>query len=209
MTGKLYHLDHNLFMYFLIAFFILCSSNSYGDNMIIDDLNNSNNINENQDFCENSSTRWCFVTDKVMGGVSEGKLTLENDNNEKYYKMIGDISTLNNGGFIQFRTKIKNHPSKTLYDGIRIKVRGNNETYAIHIRTKYLFLPWQYYQINFNATKAWKVIELPFEKFEKSNFYQPSVISSIDIKTIGIVAIGREFKADIDLAFIELYKTNQ
>ena len=48
-------------------------------------------------------------------------------------------------------------------------------------------------------------IELPFTTFKKSNFYQPSSVSSQDIKTIGIVAIGKEFKAQIDLASIELY----
>ena len=75
-------------------------------------------------------------------------------------------------------------------------MRGNNEKYAVHIRTKYLFLPWQYYEATFTANDEWKVIELPLKDFKKSNFYQPSVVSSVDIQTIGIVAIGRDFNAD-------------
>ena len=119
--------------------------------------------------------------------------------------MQGNVSTKNNGGFLQFRTKINNHPDGKLYKGIRIQVRGNNEEYALHIRTKYLFLPWQYYQSNFIATHEWQVIELPLKDFKKSNFYQPTDVSSIDIQTIGVVAIGRNFQANIDLRYIELY----
>ena len=91
------------------------------------------------------------------------------------------------------------------YKGIRIQVRGNNEEYAVHIRTKYLLLPWQYYESTFTATDEWQVVELPLKNFVKSNFYQPSNISSSDIKTLGIVAIGRDFQANIDLRYIELY----
>ena len=47
--------------------------------------------------------------------------------------------------------------------------------------------------------------DFPFESFKKSNFYQPTNVASQDIKTIGIVAIGKEFTAQIDLASIELY----
>ena len=193
---------NNLLLFFV---FILISNNVYSDNMIIDDIENSNSSAEQKDYCENTVTKWCFVTDKVMGGVSEGSLKLIKEDNTAYYNMQGDISTANNGGFIQFRTMIQNHPKDKLFKGIRIKVRGNNEEYAIHLRTKYLFLPWQYYESKFMANNEWKIIELPFSSFIKSNFYQPSNFSSIDVQSIGIVAIGRNFKANIDLASIELY----
>ena len=204
MDGKVFRLD-NIITLIIIIFITLNPAKIYGDSMIIDNLNKSNSSNENQEFCESSTTRWCFVTDKVMGGVSEGNLEINKGEDITYYKMTGNVSTLNNGGFIQFRTVLKNHPKNKLFDGVRIKVRGNNEKYAIHIRTKYLFLPWQYYEASFMATKDWDIIEIPFSQFNKSNFYQPSDVSSTDIKTIGVVAIGRDFQAEIDLAFIELY----
>ena len=204
MDGKVFRLD-NIITLIIIIFIALNPAKIYGDSMIIDNLNKSNSSNENQEFCESSTTRWCFVTDKVMGGVSEGNLEINKSEDITYYKMTGNVSTLNNGGFIQFRTVLKNHPKNKLFDGVRIKVRGNNEKYAIHIRTKYLFLPWQYYEASFMATKEWDIIEIPFNQFNKSNFYQPSDVSSTDIKTIGVVAIGRDFQAEIDLAFIELY----
>ena len=177
------------------------------DAMIIDDMRNSNMHGEAEkaDFCETTSERWCFVSDKVMGGVSEGTFETVIDGKDAHYNMKGVVSTENNGGFLQFRTKISNHPKDKLFDGIRVQVRGNNEKYAVHIRTKYLFLPWQYYEATFTANDEWRVIELPLKNFKKSNFYQPSMVSSVDIQTIGIVAIGRDFNADIDLRYIELY----
>ena len=174
------------------------------ENMIIDDMKNQSG-KPDEEFCEGGNAKWCFVTDKVMGGISEGSLNFKKEKEIYFYRMTGELSLKNNGGFIQFRTKIENHPKQKSYKGVRLRVRGNNNEYAIHIRTKYLLLPWQYYESTFQAMDKWATIELPFSSFEKSNFYQPSNVSSQDIKTIGIVAIGREFEAQIDLASIELY----
>ncbi|MBH44784.1 MAG: NADH ubiquinone oxidoreductase [Gammaproteobacteria bacterium] len=193
------------FIFILILLSLVSTNIVMADNLIIDNLKNSSSNQPKEEFCENQSTKWCFVTDKVMGGVSNGSLKLKITKNINFYNMSGNVSTENNGGFIQFRTNVINHPKNKLYKGVRIKVRGNNQEYAVHVRTKYLFLPWQYYESIFIATNEWESIELPFENFKKSNFYQPSSIASSDIKTVGIVAIGRNFTADIDLAQIEFY----
>ena len=203
MVGNVYPLGK-----FLLTFvFLLCGNILWADAMIIDDMRNSSAHGkaEEANFCEEKSDKWCFVSDKVMGGVSEGSFQTIVEGNDAHYNMQGNVSTKNNGGFLQFRTKISNHPKNKLYKGIRIQVRGNNEEYAVHIRTKYLLLPWQYYQSTFIATNEWQVIELPLKNFIKSNFYQPTNVSSSDIKTLGIVAIGRDFQANIDLRYIELY----
>ena len=191
--------------YFSLLLLILSSINfSVAEKMIIDDMKNQSG-KPDEEFCEGGNAKWCFVTDKVMGGISEGSLNFKKEKEIYFYRMTGELSLKNNGGFIQFRTKIENHPKQKSYKGVRLRVRGNNNEYAIHIRTKYLLLPWQYYESTFQAMDEWSTIELPFSSFEKSNFYQPSNVSSQDIKTIGIVAIGREFEAQIDLASIELY----
>ena len=191
--------------YFSFLLLTLISINfSMAENMIIDDMKNQSGIPD-EEFCEGGNAKWCFVTDKVMGGISKGSLDFKKDNEIYFYRMTGQLSLENNGGFIQFRTKIDNHPKEKSYKGVRLRVRGNNNEYTVHIRTKYLLLPWQYYESAFQATDQWTTIELPFSSFKKSNFYQPSSVSSQDIKTIGIVAIGREFEAQIDLASIELY----
>ena len=191
--------------YFSFLLLTLISINfSMAENMIIDDMKNQSG-KPDEEFCEGGNAKWCFVTDKVMGGISKGSLDFKKENEMYFYRMTGELSLENNGGFIQFRTKVENHPREKNYKGVRLRVRGNNNEYAIHIRTKYLLLPWQYYESTFQAMDEWSTIELPFSSFGKSNFYQPSSVSSQDIKTIGIVAIGREFEAQIDLASIELY----
>ena len=189
-------------VFLVITIFI--GNYSMADKMIVDDMKNQSGLPD-EEFCESGNAKWCFVTDKVMGGMSEGSLEFKKESDTYFYRMTGDLSLENNGGFIQFRTKIENHPRGKSFKGIRLRVRGNNNEYTVHIRTKYLFLPWQYYESAFQATEQWTTIELPFTTFKKSNFYQPSDVSSQDIKTIGIVAIGREFTAQIDLASIELY----
>ena len=189
-------------IFIVITFFI--SSNSMAEKMIIDDMKNQSGAPD-EEFCESGNAKWCFVTDKVMGGISNGSLEFKQEDETYFYRMTGELSLENNGGFIQFRTKLENHPKGKSFKGVRLRVRGNNNEYAVHVRTKYLFLPWQYYESAFQATDAWTTVELPFTTFKKSNFYQPSNVSSQDIKTIGIVAIGREFVAEIDLASIELY----
>ncbi|MEL0172403.1 MAG: CIA30 family protein [Gammaproteobacteria bacterium] len=193
-------------LHFIGALFLtlILGNNVMADKMIVDDMKNQSGIPD-EEFCESGNAKWCFVTDKVMGGVSEGSLEFIKEDNTYFYRMTGELSLENNGGFIQFRTKLENHPADKSFSGVRIRVRGNDNEYSIHIRTKYLLLPWQYYESSFKATNQWTTIELPFSSFNKSNFYQPSAVSSRDIKTIGIVAIGREFDAEIDLASIELY----
>ena len=54
-------------IFIVITFFI--SSNSMAEKMIIDDMKNQSVVPD-EEFCESGNAKWCFVTDKVMGGVS-------------------------------------------------------------------------------------------------------------------------------------------
>ena len=40
---------------------------------------------------------WKYVSDRVMGGVSEGNVYLEQDGDTSFARLIGDVSTRNNG----------------------------------------------------------------------------------------------------------------
>ena len=63
--------------------------------------------------------KWDFVSDQVMGGVSDGNAKLISEK-KLPLNLNGVVSTKNNGGFIQIRKKI----STKKYEGIRLKVRG-------------------------------------------------------------------------------------
>ena len=175
----------------LLIISLILFLNTANASMIIDNLENSKNRN------------WVYFTDTVMGGVSQGKLAFMNENGENFYRMTGNVSTENNGGFIQFATGIEKIDKN--FEGIKLRVRGNNENYQLHLRTKYTPAPWQYYSAEFNVTNEWKEVIIPFTSFKKSNFYQPGKFKSSNIKSIGIVAIGKDFEAEIDLGRIELY----
>ena len=185
-------LNEDLAMKTFFLIFIILFMTDQADAYIIDDLSNPNERN------------WVYFTDTVMGGVSKGNLEFRKDKNESYYRLTGFVSKENNGGFIQFATGISGVP-KRKYEGIRIKVRGNNEKYELHIRTRLTPAPWQYYSYQFFATDDWQTIDLPLDSFIKSNFYQPKSFNATNIRSIGIVAIGKEYDAQIDLARIELY----
>ena len=86
---------------------------------------------------------WVPFSDQVMGGISEVNFMEREENGLSHYHMEGNVSTENNGGFIQFRANVKIEDLP--YKGLEIKTRGNGEEYFIHIRTPKTRLPWNYY----------------------------------------------------------------
>ena len=89
--------------------------------------------------------------------------------------------------------------------GIKLKVKGNGDRYYIHIRNSSTRLPWHYYQKSFEATATWQEIKLPFQSFMKSSSLMRAVIKQSTIKTIGIVAYGKNHIADISVISLEFY----
>ncbi len=106
--------------------------------MILDQLKNPNITNQSQ--------QWKFITDQVMGGVSVGKFEVEEIEDTKCYRMTGQVSTKNNGGFIQIRTELKPEINTKEYEGLYVKVYGNKKKYSLHLRTGLTLAPWQYYR---------------------------------------------------------------
>ena len=149
--------------------------------------------------------KWSFFTDGVMGGLSEGQAKIDNINGIKCYHMTGNVTTENNGGFIQIRTPLNPLINTKNYGGIYLKIYGNNKSYSLHVRTKITLAPWQYYSYSFDAIDEWVKIKIPFKYFKKSNFYQPKELSNQNIKSIGLVAAFDNFYADICLSEIGFY----
>ena len=180
-----------------LIFFLLCQSIVYSEDMILDQLKNPKLTNQSQ--------KWNFVTDQVMGGVSTGKFIVEEVDGMKCYRMTGNVSTKNNGGFIQIRTKLSPEINSNDFNGVYIKVYGNEKSYNLHLRTGLTLAPWQYYSYTFTTTKNWIEIRAPLKEFKKSNFYQPKSILGQNIKSIGLVAGFDNFKSDICLGEIGFY----
>ena len=148
--------------------------------------------------------QWVYLTDRVMGGISEGTAQFEDQGIDQVIRLSGEVSTANNGGFIQVRSPVLWEAAKGK-TGIRLTVKGNGDQYFLHIRSTDTRLPWHYYQHSFQASGAWSEISLPFEGFEKSSSLLRATLGQSKIKTIGIVAYGKDYSADVSVKRLEFY----
>ncbi|MCP5246742.1 MAG: CIA30 family protein [Burkholderiales bacterium] len=146
-----------------------------------------------------------MVTDQVMGGVSNGQLTLDSSKGRNCLRMRGDVSTDNNGGFVQMALDLTNDGAfdASSYTGVEIIVSGNDEHYNVHFRTTDLWLPWQSYRYSFKAVSDWKAIRISFEDIKA--YRTTTKFHKDKLKRIGLVATGKEFKADLCVASIKFY----
>jgi hypothetical protein len=141
-----------------------------------------------------TNAEWSYLADTVMGGVSSGSARLEGD----ALRLTGTVSTANRGGFIQVRTEVPGAPEGAR--ALRIRVRGNGEAYFIHLRTRRTRLPWQFYQQEFPTTGDWRDIDLPLSGFRASGGALPTPPVPADIRSVGLVAYGRDHAADVSMA---------
>ena len=146
--------------------------------------------------------KWKFISDQVMGGVSSGEVSYSKLNNENQAYISGNVSTKNNGGFIQIRRSLTEVNLKNA-QSIKINASGNNQEYFLHLRTKGTVLPWQYYQLGFKVQKNFQSYNLPIADFKRSSFFIPKNIIPEKITSIGIVAFGRDHEADLNIKSIE------
>lgn len=156
------------------------------------------------DFSGDPSARWEYVSDRVMGGVSDGGAAFAAVDGRDAVRLVGTVSTENNGGFIQVRRFLpKGLPEGA--EGLTVTARGNGETYFVHLRTKATTRPWYYYQAEFTATADWSEVRLPLSSFAPSNAVLPDDIDPETVTSVGLVAFGRDYRADLSVASLAVY----
>ncbi|MEJ8561323.1 CIA30 family protein [Yoonia sp. GPGPB17] len=153
-----------------------------------------------ENFAEGSETRWRYVSDRVMGGVSDGGAALGSEDGITYARLSGTVSTANNGGFIQIRHDLEMRlPADAT--GITLRVRGNRATYYVHLRPDAARRPWQFYQAAFETTAGWQEVVLPWSAFRARGSLAPA-FAPTDLRSIGIVAYGIDYEALLDVDWI-------
>jgi hypothetical protein len=159
------------------------------------------------DYSTDTGAAWRLVTDNVMGGVSTGQLTLDEIEGRACLRLRGAVSTDNNGGFIQAALDLTADRVRDAsdHDGLVIDVYGNNERYNLHLRQDGLWLPWQAFRAGFDTRPEWQTIHLPFDAF--TPHATRSRLQPDRFKRVGLVAIGREFEADVCLARIGYFRS--
>ena len=155
-------------------------------------------------FSLSDPNRWTYFSDQVMGGVSEGQAAFQTEGQQPVLRLTGDVSTANRGGFVQVRTDLDSAlPASAV--GLELKVRGNDQTYFVHLRTGGTVLPWQYYQAPFEATQTWQTVRIPFTAFRPSGGILRKTPKPDAIKSVAIVAYGRDHSADVSVRSVGIY----
>jgi hypothetical protein len=157
-------------------------------------------------FTEENARYWQYISDQTMGGVSDGQAILDKDGDMIFARLTGNVSTANNGGFIQIRTNFSFvdliNTNKDL-KGVLLNTKGNGETYHIFIRTSEDRSYRDFYSATFTANDNWEIVDLPFTKFKHR--YSNRSLDGNDIRTFGIVAYGRNFYSDVSVSEISFY----
>lgn len=152
-------------------------------------------------------TAWSMFTDRVMGGASTAESGFDVLDGRRCLRLRGEVSLENNGGFIQVALPLLREGGPfdaSDYTGVRLWVRGNGETYHIHLRTPDNQRPWQYYSGEFTAGEEWRPVEIPFAGFQPKNLRRP--LDPSRLLRIALVAIEKEFRADVAAARLEFYR---
>ncbi len=168
--------------------------------LLLDDFSGDNGLSS-------WGNKWKMFTDRVMGGVSTASYKFAMEDGIRFVHLTGDVSLENNGGFVQVALPLKRRGKSldaSAYRGVRVKVKGNGETYHVHVRNNRTILPWQYYGAPFATTGQWQTIDIPFTSFKPYRLKKQ--FSPAKLKRVAIVATGKKFQADIKIAHIELYR---
>lgn len=156
------------------------------------------------DFSGDPAGRWDFLTDRVMGGVSTGRVSFERVGGGDALHLEGEVSTRNRGGFIQTRRDLPERlPAEA--QGIELRVKGNGARYFLHVKTPGTVMPWSFYQAGFVAPDRWTEVRVPFAAFEAKGGTLGGRLKPRAVKSLGVVAYGADYTADLWVAEIRVY----
>lgn len=151
-----------------------------------------------------AAREWEFLADTVMGGVSTGAARRETVDGRAVLRLTGDVSTENRGGFVQMRSPVDGGlPDRA--QGLVLRVRGNGERYFVHLRTRATVLPWQFFQAPFDTGPDWAELRLPWAAFTAKGGLVLGGLRPGAIRSVGLVAYGRDHRADLWLSDIGWY----
>ena len=108
---------------------------------------------------ENSVAKWTVVDDGVMGGFSEGSISINSTGNGSF---TGNVTTENNGGFSSVRLdKLNINAAKFEY--IMLKLKGDGKDYQFRIKenSSQRFS----YISTFKTSGEWEIIKIPLYSF--------------------------------------------
>ncbi len=101
---------------------------------------------------------WMIINDGVMGGLSRGNISMDEDGNGLFW---GHVSLENNGGFSLARLSVPTMEA-TGFSKIVLEVKGDSKRYQFRLKEK---KGQMHSYVHFFETNGdWQTIEIPFEK---------------------------------------------
>ena len=149
--------------------------------------------------------RWQLSTDRVMGGVSRGSARLIQENGQNIIEMTGDVSTANNGGFVQVSKSLRPRLDASDYTGVELVVQGDGHPYWLHLRDRNTPWPWQVYNASYETSGEWELVRVPFSQFRPYHKTRRQLDPS-SLNGIGLVAGYDDFQAKLKIARVSLYR---
>lgn len=182
---------------------------------VIDDLTESFPVTS-------SGREWRGITDRVMGGVSNGALRRETNLEGRPANILtGRISLDNNGGFVQMVTDLALDPSRNFvdaseFDGMEFdvlyrKVDEKDEkagSFNMHLRTPGTLQQTSYrHTFQIEEENSWETIRVPFSSFVAygGNDDMPPSIDPAELRRIGLVALGKEVDIFLAISGLRFY----
>jgi len=103
---------------------------------------------------------WVIVDDGVMGGLSQGKVTVSDAG---VVRFSGELSLENNGGFSSTRAMLRSNLDDA--ERLILRVRGDGRRYQLRLRAGRQFdgVAWRHH---FDTSEQWQTIALPLDDFE-------------------------------------------
>ena len=113
---------------------------------------------------QETSGVWMIVNDGVMGGISESRLSLDQ---QGFLVFEGRVSLDYGGGFASVRS-ILNRLDADSYDGIFIRFKGDGKRYQLRLRQGDTMDGVAYFRHFETRIGEWEEVFLPFDSFQAS-----------------------------------------
>jgi monofunctional biosynthetic peptidoglycan transglycosylase len=152
--------------------------------------------------------QWQTTNDGVMGGRSDGRFKINEDNNMEFF---GTLSLENNGGFASVRSRGSNLGLQK-GDSIVVRVRGDGREYSLNLYTPRRRMAFSY-RAKFRTSKdEWIEVRIPLDKFVATSFgrvIRNQELDPSEVNGLGVLLGDKKagpFELEID--WIKLIKTS-
>ena len=149
-----------------------------------------------------SGSQWQGITDRIMGGMSNGSLSRETIGDKVANVLRGNVA--DNTGFIQMATDFSLDPSEDMfvdasaYDGVEVEVycEGSDveESFNVHLKTPACDRQRSSYRSTFTIRPGqWATVRLPWDSFDGSGPGDATTAPFVPtLRRLGVVSIGEE-----------------